>query len=183
MEAAISCQPILYADDSALLVSGRNVGLIEESSSLNWWLLDNRLSIHLGETECFLFETISRLRINSEIKVTCGETKVTAITSVRYLGVNLDQSLDGKLIAVAILEKGNSRLKFLWRQAKFLNQYSKRLLASSLILCHFDYACSAWYDGLQKLYQQKLQILQNKTIRFVLNHPSRLTLGLPNLKS
>ena len=30
MEAAVSCQLILYADDSALLVSGRDVGLIEE---------------------------------------------------------------------------------------------------------------------------------------------------------
>ena len=30
MEAAVSCQLILYADDSALLFSGRDVGLIEE---------------------------------------------------------------------------------------------------------------------------------------------------------
>ena len=88
----------------------------------------------------------------------CGETKVTAKTSVRYMGVDLDQTLDGK-IAEAILKKGNSRLEFLWRQVKFLNQYLKRFLASSLILCPFDYACSAWYDGLQKLYQQKIQIL------------------------
>ena len=51
----VSCQLILYADDSALLVSGRDVGLIEERlgnevSSLNGWLVDNRLSIHLGKT-------------------------------------------------------------------------------------------------------------------------------------
>ena len=40
------------------------------------------------------------------MKVTCGETKVTAKTSVRYLGVDLEQTLDGKLIAVqAILKK------------------------------------------------------------------------------
>ena len=67
------------------------------------------------------------------MKVTCGETKVTAKTSVRYRGVDLEQALDGELIAEAILKKGNSSLKFLWRQAKFLNQNSRRLLASSLI--------------------------------------------------
>ena len=94
------------------------------------------------------------------MKVICGETKVTAKTSVLDLGVDLDQSLDGKLMAEAILKKGSSRLKFLWMQAKFLNRYSKRLLASYLILCHFDYACSVCYVGLQKHYQQKLQILQ-----------------------
>ena len=148
--------------------------------SLNGWLVDNRLSIHLGKTECILLGTESRLLINSEMKVTCGETKVTAKTSARYLGVDLDQSLDGKLIAETILKKGISQLKFLWRQAKFLNQYSKRLLVSFLILFHFYYACSAWYDGLQKLYQQKLQILKTDLFSIA---PLDRTLGLPNLES
>ena len=55
-------------------------------------------------------------------------------------------------------------------------------MASSLIQCHFDYACSAWYGGLRKLYQQKLQILQNKTIRFVLDRPSRSHVGIAKFK-
>ena len=77
------------------------------------------------------------------MKVTCGETKLTAKTSVRYMGVASDQSLDDKLISEDNIKKGNSRLKFLWSQAKFLNLCSRRLWASSLIQCHFDYACSA----------------------------------------
>ena len=32
------------------------------------------------------------------MKVTCGETNVADKTSVRYLGVDLDQSLDVKVI-------------------------------------------------------------------------------------
>ena len=44
-------------------------------------------------------------------------------------------------------------------------------MATSLILCHFDYACSAWFEGLQVNLQNKLQILQNKTMRFVLGYP------------
>ena len=106
MEAAVSCQPILYADNSALLVS--DSGLIEERlgnelSSLNGWLVDNRLSINLGKRECILFETKSKLHINSEMKVSCGKTKVTAKTSVGYLGDDLDQSLDVKLFDEASL--------------------------------------------------------------------------------
>ena len=71
------------------------------SLPFNEWLIDNRLSIHLGKAECILFKTKKRLRIISKIKVTCGETNVTAKTSVRqaYLGIDLDQSLDGKLNA------------------------------------------------------------------------------------
>ena len=79
---------ILYAEDVALLFSCRSVGLIEEKvgnelSSLNRWLVDNRLSIYLGKTEYILFRTKSKLRINSEIKVTCGGTHVAAKQSVR----------------------------------------------------------------------------------------------------
>ena len=55
------------------------------------------------------------------------------------------------------------------RQAKCLNLASKRLLSSALIQCHMDYACSSWYHGLQNNLKHKLQSLQNKTIRFVLD--------------
>ena len=42
----------------------------------------------------------------------------------------------------------------------------------SLIQCHFDYASSAWYNGLNQELKNKLQVTQNKIIRFVLNlHP------------
>ena len=89
------------------------------------------------------------------INVTFGKTKVTAKTSVRYLGIDLDQSLDGKFIAEAILI-GNSRLKFPWRQDKFLNQYSKKHLALFLILCHIlimPALLGRLYGGLQRPYQ------------------------------
>ena len=54
MEAAVSCRLILYADDSALLVSGTSVFVIEETlghelTFLSEWLVDNKLSIHLGK--------------------------------------------------------------------------------------------------------------------------------------
>ena len=154
MEAAVSCRLILYADDSALLVSGTSVSVIEETighelTFLSEWLVDNKLSIHLGKTENILFGSNKKIRKQSTMKIICGDNEVTAKDNVKYLGVSLDQSLGGKYIAESILKMGNSRLEFLWRQAKYLNRNSRKLLATSLILCHFDYACSAWFEGLQ----------------------------------
>ena len=83
-----------------------------------------------------------------------------------------------KYIAESIFKKGNSKLKFPWRQAKYLKRNSRKLLATYLILCHFDYACSAWFEGLQVNLQNKLQILQNKTMRFVLGYPPRSHIGI-----
>ena len=67
------------------------------------------------------------------MNVTCGETMVAFTKSVRYLGVDLDQSSDGNFIAENIRKKGNSRLKFLCRHAQFLNTNSRKLLAFNII--------------------------------------------------
>ena len=60
MQAAVKCKLLLYADDSALLVSGKDVNeiqkvLSDELNSVCEWLVDNKLSIHLGKTESILF--------------------------------------------------------------------------------------------------------------------------------
>ena len=144
--------------------------------------MDNKLSIHLGKTESILFGSNKKIRKQSTMKIICVDNEVTAKDNVKYLGVSLDQSLWGKYIAESILKKVNSRHKFQWRQAKYLNRNSRKLLATSLILCHFDYACSAWFEGLQVNLQKKLQILQNKTMRFVLDYapppPPRSHIGI-----
>ena len=45
-------------------------------------------------------------------------------------------------------------------------------MVTSLIQCHFDYASSAWFNSLTQELKHKLQVTQNKLIRFVLNlHP------------
>ena len=60
MKAAVKCKLILYADDSALLVSGKDVVKIEqvlsrELKAVNEWLEENRLSLHLGKTQSIIF--------------------------------------------------------------------------------------------------------------------------------
>ena len=115
MEAAVSCRLILYADDSALLVSGTSVSVIEETlghelTFLSEWLVDNKLSI---QTESILFGSNKKIRKHSTMTIICRDNEVTTKDNVKYLGVSLDQSLGGKYIAESILKKGNFRFKFL----------------------------------------------------------------------
>ena len=51
------------------------------------------------------------------------------------------------------------------------------LLCNTLIQPHFDYACSAWYPNLNNRLKSKLQILQNKCIRFCQNLDSKAHIG------
>ena len=59
MCSAVNCKLLLYADDSALIVPGKDVKEIElqltkELKSISNWLTDNKLSLHLGKTGSIL---------------------------------------------------------------------------------------------------------------------------------
>ena len=51
------------------------------------------------------------------------------------------------------------------------------MLCNALIQPHFDYACSVWYPNLTKKVKSKLQVLQNKCIRFCLQMGNRTHIG------
>ena len=66
MVSSVDCKLLLYADDSALIVSGTDpdsiaIKLGDELDSCRQWLIDNKLSLHLGKTECMLFGTKRKL--------------------------------------------------------------------------------------------------------------------------
>ena len=92
---------------------------------------------------------------------------------MNYLEYVLDESMSGETMALRVIEKINSRLKFLDWKNWFLDVPLHRLLCNALIQPHFDYACTAWYPNLSKKLKDKLQVTQNKFIRFCLKLQSR----------
>jgi hypothetical protein len=139
----------------------------------NKWLIDNNLSLHTGKTELVLFGTKRKLNKIENYSITCYDQTISASPTVNYLGLTIDQFLSGDQMALDIIKKVNSRLKFLYRQANFLDQKTKKTLCSALVLCLFDYSISSWYGGISKVMANKLQCTQNKVIRFILNKDSR----------
>jgi len=58
----------------------------------------------------------------------------------------------------------------------------RKTLCSALIQPHFDYASSAWFTSLSKNLSSKLQVLQNKMVRFIDNAGPRSHVGCDQLK-
>ena len=188
MSGAINNKLLLYADDSAILVADKKISTIEsllqnELEVISEWLVDNKLSLHLGKTESILFGSKSRLRSQSNLRISCKGTQIESKEEVKYLGAVLEQCLSGETMVKSIVQKANARLKFLYRKQKFLNLHSKKLLVMSLIQCHFDYACSFWYPGLSKFLRERLQVTQNKMVRFVLKLDPKSHVGSEEFKS
>ena len=185
METAVKCKLSLYADDSTLIVSGKNIKDIEtelsdELQSANNWLVDNMLSLHTGKSEAILFGTKNKIR-DVELAVTCNGETIEFKKQIKYLGQSLDQTLSGKEAVKNVLHKCNNRLKFMYRNSHCLNQNTKKLLCNALIQCHIDYASSTWYSSLTKADKKKLQVCQNKMVRYVLNLKPRDHVGYQEL--
>ena len=184
LKQAVDCDLFLYADDSCLVYQHKDVKEIERNLNKNFsnvcdWFVDNKLSIYFGEdkTKCILFGTKHRLNKVNSLKIKYGEVHIKQYHSVTYLGCLLDETLSGESMAFKVINKINSRFRFLHRKNRFLSPPLRRLLCNSLIQPHFDYACSAWYPNLNKRLKSKLQILQNKCIRFCLNLNNRAHIG------
>ena len=100
-------------------------------------------------------------------------TEIKQYEKVKYLGCILNQSLSGESLALNVIDKVNSRLKFPQRHNPFLTPPLSRLLCNALIQTLFDYACTAWFSNLSKRLKLRLQASQNKCIRFCLQLDKR----------
>ena len=179
---SVKCKLLLYADDSTLIISGSDPKVIADTlsfelNSCRQWLMDNKLSLHLGKTESILFGSKRKLKKVTSFEVKCNNEVIQNVNSVKYLGLQIDNDLAGDNIVKGIIKKANSRLKFLYRHKDMLSFNCKKTLCSALIQCHFDYACSSWYPGIRKELTKKLQVMQNKIIRFISDLDNRAHIG------
>ena len=69
--------------------------LSSEFEYVSNWLIDNKLSLHLGKTQSILFGTKRKLSIGVKLNVICNGNVIESKSNATYLGVTLDQFLSG----------------------------------------------------------------------------------------
>ena len=175
MPQAVKCELLLYADDTCLIFQHSDINEIEIQLNKNFssicdWFVDNKLSIHFGEdkTKSILFSSKSKIKKTSPLNIQYKGKKVKQYSKVTYLGCIFDETLSRESMATHVINKVNSRLRFLYRQNKFLDIPLRRLLCNAMVQPFFDYACNSWYPNLNKNLKTRLQPAQNKCIRFCL---------------
>ena len=169
---------------SLSIYTGKDIQKIEEQlnsdfTSLCEWFIDNKLSVHFGEekTKSILFGTKRQLKDQRDLNLKYGDIEIKQHSRVTYLGCILDNILSGEHMAAKVLNTVHNRLKFLYRKQKFLSLSLRRLLCNTLIQPHFDYACAAWYPLLNKRQSKRIQIAQNKCIRYCLKLDNKAHVG------
>ena len=110
MEISVDSKLLLYADDSVLLVSDRDPNIVSKKLksdliSCNQWFSENKLSMHVGKTECILFGSKRNLSKIKEFKIEYNGCTIKGQSTVKYLGVILDQTLSGDHMAKSASQK------------------------------------------------------------------------------
>ena len=129
MPGAVKHKLLLYAEDSAMLVSDKcrhdieNI-LSSEMAKLSQWLISNKLSLHLGKTESILFCSRQKLKAQPSLNVISNGHTLKPKSCVKYLGTTIDQCLTFKSMARSVIKKANSRLTFLYRKKQFLTYHT-----------------------------------------------------------
>ena len=189
MPQAVNCDLFPYADDTCLLFQHKDLEQINKEHTKNFsnicdWFVDNKLTIHFGKdkTKSILFSTKNWKRKIVPLDIEYGDVKIKQYSKVTYSGCELDETLSGEAMALKVINKINSRLKFLHRKNRHLTPYLKRLLCNALIQPHFDHACSAWYPNLNKKLKSKLQTIQNRCIRYCLQLDNRSHIGVKDFE-
>ena len=188
MCTSIDCQLSLYADDSALFFAHKDASVIAERlstelSNCKKWLVDNKLSLHVGKTECLLFGSKNRLKRAGDFRVFCEGMAVKRVFHVKYLGCYLDDNLSNAIHVGNVLKTCAGRLAFLYRNSQFLDFHTRKTLCTSLIQPYLDYCSSSWYESLSVSFKNRLDVLQRKMVRFVFGYERRHHIGTSDLLS
>ena len=114
------------------------------------------------KTKSIVFGSKLNLKKATPLNIQYKNINIKQYSKVTYLGCILDESLSGDSMALHVINKVNSRLKFLYRQNRFLSTPLRRLFCNVMIQPFFDYACNAWYPNLNQKLKKRLRAAQNK---------------------
>ena len=124
------------------------------------------LLLLIEKTESILFSSKHNIKKCKPLNIHYKNIKIKQYSKVTYLGCSLDETLSGESMAIHVINKINSRLRFLYRQNRYLSFPLRRLLCNAIIQPFFDYACTAWYPNNPLRITLKNNFFQQKKLLF-----------------
>ena len=161
----------MYADDTSLYISDKNVKKLVEKSNkelarVDDWLIANKLTLNVSKTNFILFRPPKGKKLQAKPVVSIRGKQIERVSSTKFLGVYVDQHLSWKTHMKNLLIKlrcslgAVCKVKLLLNRATLLQLY--HFLVNSLLL----YPVQNWCYG-NKTFGQKLQRVSSKFLRIV----------------
>ena len=166
------CSSILFADDTTLYKSHRNLIYLQwciqdDMNRLMQYFRINKLTLNLNKTICVLFQ--KNKRETKMIQLSLGTRTLTNKPESKFLGVTLDQHLTWSSHLNNLTLKLNKNLNLLRLSRNMMTQENKLLVYRSHLESHIQYGILLWGNGASNIHLTKLQKIQDKALGYVTN--------------
>jgi len=165
-----------YADDSQLYVcvdpwipgeTERDLAALSNCiSDIKTWMSNNMLCLNEEKTEFFVAASPRLLKTLTGISITIGSTTIHPSSTVRNLGVELDNVMTMSQQVTAICKTINFHLWNLSRVRIYINETTCHHAIRALVTSRLDYANSL-LQGCSGKELNRLQRLQNKAAKLI----------------
>ena len=164
----------LYADDTQLYFafdtihsSDLELKLSACLDEIKDWMVNNFLQLNASKTEIMILSSkYDHCSLPAELKLTVNGCPMEINSSVRSLGVLLDNKFSMSQYVTSIVQACNLQIRNLWFIASKLSMKLKTHLVHALVLSKLDYCNSVLY-GISAKDLQRLQKIENSAVRFI----------------
>ena len=143
----------MYADGTSLCYQSLDINHLNEVinddlEKLEKWLMGNKLSLNAMKTQSMLISTkqkhtvLKNLKLKISLKIKDHELEV--VDTTKYLGLQIDNSLDWKHHISVLSSKVSKATGFLKYAKSNLPLETSLKLYAGIVEPHFRYCCSVW---------------------------------------
>ena len=159
-----------FADDTNLLNISPNYQTLQKQinkdlSSLVQWLTANKISLNNDKTEIIYFHKPNNI-VPSDIKIKLNGKKLCPSKKIKYLGVYLDETLNGESHCEELIKKLNRANGILAKARHFVTLNELKNIYHAIFSSHLMYGCQIWTQKLISV-TDKISILQKNAIRIL----------------
>ena len=163
------CKYQMYADDTVLYLSGKEIGSATEKictdlSSFKNWCDMNKLTINVKKTKYVIYGLKSQIKDIRAHRLYIDEQVLDRVNSYKYLGVTLDACLTYNRHIENCLNIASHKLFLLSKVRKYITFEASLRIYKTMILPIIEYG-DILYDGSNHKLLSRIQTLQNRCLR------------------
>mgnify|MGYP000439298498 CR=1 FL=1 len=162
--------PLLYADDTNLFLSSKNLNesnnkLNSDLKKLSYWCHNNKLTINTEKTYYTIFKTYQN-KSTFDLNITLNNIPIKAVEEVKFLGVSIDKNLSWSSHTRKLLLDFRPISGILYRLSEYVPKKVLVMLYYSFIHSKLCYLIKTWGNAPQ-IHLKKLIQFQKTIVRII----------------
>ena len=163
-----------FADDTNLININSSPKKMQKQINMDLkllyqWLLANKISLNCSKTEFIIFKKPRQI-INFHFKIRMNGTRIYPVKSIKYLGVHLDEYLNGTNHGKEVLKKLIRANGMLAKVRHYVQQKELLSIYHAIFSAHVSYGSQFWGQNTNSI-TKKIFLQQKKALRIMTFSP------------